>query len=140
MALSLALGMAQTLPIQVQDPFVRLVPPNLKDSAAYMTLINTSDKPLRLIAGSTPAAAMLMLMEGTSEMKGEGEMKMEVKGMRGVKFLEIPAKGKLVLKPGGNHLMLMGLKQPLQAGQKVKLTLKFEGGQSLNLETTVQAR
>ncbi|RMH53830.1 MAG: copper chaperone PCu(A)C [Deinococcus-Thermus bacterium] len=134
--LALGLTLAQAPVVRVQDPYVRLVPPTLKDTAAYMTLENLGTKPLRLVGGSTPAAAMVMPMRGVSEVRG-GQ---EVKGMRPVEHLEIPPKGRLVLKPGGDHLMLVGLKAPLKEGQKIPLTLRFAGGLSQTLEPTVQAR
>jgi copper(I)-binding protein len=46
--------------------------------------------------------------------------------MRETKALDISPKGKLELKPGGAHLMLIDLKQPLREGDTVQVTLKFE--------------
>jgi copper(I)-binding protein len=46
--------------------------------------------------------------------------------MRPIEALDIPANGTVELKPGGTHVMLMELKQPLQAGAALELDLKFE--------------
>ncbi len=73
--LALGLTLAQAPVVRVQDPYVRLVPPTLKDTAAYMTLENLGTKPLRLVGGSTPAAAMVMPMRGVSEVRGGQEVK-----------------------------------------------------------------
>lgn len=50
----------------------------------------------------------------------------------------IPAGGELELKPGGNHIMLMDLDEPITTGQEITLTLEFEGGQTQDV--TVSAR
>jgi copper(I)-binding protein len=48
--------------------------------------------------------------------------------MESVEFLEIPSGGFLDLKPGGNHLMIMGLTSHPKEGEHVKLTLRFAPG------------
>jgi copper(I)-binding protein len=50
----------------------------------------------------------------------------------------VPAKGKLEFKPGGKHIMLMGLKRALKVGEKVPLVLKLDGGQSLTVQAVVK--
>lgn len=52
----------------------------------------------------------------------------QVMGMEDVDSLEIPAHGQRTLAPGGDHLMLMGLKSHPVSGDIVKLTLRFEPG------------
>jgi copper(I)-binding protein len=52
--------------------------------------------------------------------------------------LEIPAGGEVTLKPGSYHVMLMDLKQPLKAGDKVPLTLTFKGAGTVEAELVVQ--
>lgn len=60
--------------------------------------------------------------------------------MRNVKFLEIPARGRLELKPSGKHLMLLSLKRPLREGETIPLTLYFADGTGLELAVKVQNR
>jgi hypothetical protein len=48
--------------------------------------------------------------------------------MRQLEAVEIPAGGSVEFKPGGNHIMLIGLERPLVAGDRFPLTLKFEHG------------
>jgi hypothetical protein len=67
---------------------------------------------------------MLMPMITTRETKSGRE----VMGMKSVDALVIPPHGKLVLAPGGDHLMVMGIKGPLKVGEKLKLTLEFAPG------------
>jgi copper(I)-binding protein len=118
--------------IKVENAHVRAVPPVSKETAAFMVIVNDSDKPVQLVGGSTPIAGMAMPMITTNEDHG-GSMAM---GMKDVPSLEVPAHGKLELKSGGNHLMLTDLKSTPKAGDKVQLTLRFEPGP---FEITVEA-
>ena len=112
------------LPLKIEDAWVRAVPPSLTDTAAFMRLENTGDTPLRLTGGKTPIAAMAMLME-TTRKTAQG---VEMLGMRGVDFIEIPAHGERVLKPGGDHLMIMNMTAPPRPGDMVEVTLEIEPG------------
>jgi copper(I)-binding protein len=116
--------------IQVQHPYARAVPPGQPNSAAFMTLRNMGDKANAVVAASSPAANVVELHTHTME---DGMMK-----MRRVEQIEIPANGETELKPGGLHIMLIGLKQQLKSGMKVALTLKFADGTESTVETPVQ--
>lgn len=115
--------------VEVEKPWIFAVPPGAKDTAAFMTLVNTGKTPVRLTGGSSPTATRVAPMITT---KSEGRM-----GMADVPYIEIPAGGRAVLKPGGDHLMIYGLKAPLKAGQTIKLTLTLDPGGSLTLEVPV---
>ncbi|MGA3172366.1 MAG: copper chaperone PCu(A)C [Chthoniobacteraceae bacterium] len=110
--------------LQVLDAWVRAVPPSMTDSAAFMRLQNTGSLPARLTGGSTPIAAMAMPMETTRKFV-QG---VQVLGMKAVPYLEIPAHGQRILKPGGSHLMLMNLSSHPLPGEMVTITLTFEPG------------
>jgi copper(I)-binding protein len=58
--------------------------------------------------------------------------------MAPVKRLVVPAGGRAVLKPGGIHLMLMGLKQSLEVNDAFSLTLKFEKAGAIDLEVFIE--
>ncbi len=121
-------------PVKITDGWVRAVPPSSSDTAAYMVLTNESGKAVRLTGGSSPIAQMVMPMVTTKKMV-DGK---EVMGMENVDSLIVPAGGRLMLSPGGDHLMLMTLKEHRKPGEKVKLTLHFEpGGGELTLELPV---
>jgi copper(I)-binding protein len=62
----------------------------------------------------------------------------DITTMKSLASVTIPPKGRLELKPGGIHLMLEGLKQPLKLGQKVRLVLRFADGDTQTLEATVR--
>ena len=108
--------------VKVEGAYVRAVPPNSPATAAFMTLVNDTDKPVRLIGGSAPFAGMAAPMVTTHE-DHDGKMAM---GMKDVPSLVVPAHGKLELKPGGDHLMLMDLTSVPKEGETVTLTLRFD--------------
>jgi copper(I)-binding protein len=104
--------------VEIERPWIRATAPGVKIAAGYMTIRNKSAQPDRLIGGSSSVAAKL---ETHTHIK-DGE----ILRMREVKGYDIPAKGSFELKPGGAHLMLVDLKQPLKEGDTVPVTLKFE--------------
>ena len=116
--------------IQIQHAYARAVPPGQPNSAAFMTLRNMSDASNAVVSASSPAAKVVELH--THTMDG-GMMK-----MRKVEKIDIPAKGTTELKPGGLHIMLIGLKEQLKPGMKVSLTLKFADGSESSVEAPVQ--
>lgn len=87
-------------------------------SAAYVTIHNGARAADRLLGASSPAARSVTIHD--SQMTG-GVMR-----MRGAGPLLIAAGGKLAMKSGGVHIMLMGLKAPLRPGAKLPLTLRFQ--------------
>ncbi|MDR3535838.1 MAG: copper chaperone PCu(A)C [Acetobacteraceae bacterium] len=98
-------------------------------SAAYFTITDTG-APDRLVGVSTPAAAMAELHESIDD---HGVMRM--RGVAGV----VLEQGKPVsFAPGGYHVMLMGLTQPLKPGDSFPLTLRFEHAAPLTVTVTVQ--
>ena len=120
LALALALFGVATLAqadVTVSDPWVRGTVPAQRATGAFMRL--QADQDLRLVAASSPVAGVAEIHEMV--------MQDNVMKMRRVDGIAL-GKGKpLELKPGGYHVMLMDLKQPLKAGEQVPLTLTFEG-------------
>ena len=121
--------------VKIEHGWVRAVPPSSSGTAAYMTLVNSSDQTVRLLRGNTPIAETLIPMTTTKRtINGQ-----ELLGMKRVDELAIPAHGKLMLTPDGDHLMLVTLKQFPKPGEKVKLTLHFEpDGKDLTVELPVE--
>lgn len=111
-------------PVRVVDAWVRAVPESVGDTAAFMRIENAGAEPVRLTGGRCEIAGMAMPMATTRKMEGG----VEVLGMKGVDFIAIPAHGAAVLKPGGDHLMLMGLTRHPRVGEKVAVTLEIEPG------------
>lgn len=115
--------------ISVTDPWCRPTPNGAKVAGCYVTLTSGTNDVL------TGLTTDLAEMPQIHEMKHEdGMMKMgELKD-----GLPLPAGQKVELKPGGNHVMLMGLKAPLVEGQIAKMTLNFKSGETLPVEFVVR--
>lgn len=104
---------AQTL---VSEPWARGTVAAQKASGAFLQL--RSPDAARLVGASSPLAGRVEI----HEMKmADGVMQ-----MRQITALELPAGQTVELKPGGYHLMLMELKQPLKAGEQLPLELRVE--------------
>jgi periplasmic copper chaperone A len=95
----------------------------------YMTLMNHGAVPDKLMSISTPVANMAMLHESVEE-GGVAKMK-------DMSDLEIPAGGSVEMKPGGLHIMLMGLGAPLKKGRSLKLTLEFEHAGKVEVDAKI---
>jgi periplasmic copper chaperone A len=121
-----------TSTITVEQPWARATASGAQTGAVYMTFDNKGSSPDRLTGASSDVANKLQI----HEMKVEnGVMKMrELAG-----GLSIPAGGSVVLKPGSYHVMLIGLKKPLTAGEKFPLTLIFEKAGNVSVTVPVQA-
>jgi copper(I)-binding protein len=120
-------------PVEVRDAWVRASVPGQSGTGAFMKL--TAPAGARLVGASTPAAGVAEV----HEMKMEGDT-MRMRALdRG---LELPARQTVELKPGGYHLMLMDLKQPLANGSSVPLSLQFEDakGQKSTLDLKLPVR
>lgn len=132
--LSLALLAAPTFAATtVANAWARGTVPGQASSGAFMRL--TSAEGGRLVAVASPWAGMAEIHE--MKMDG-GTMKMNA-----VPFIELPAGKAVELKPGGYHVMLMGLKQQLKGGELVPLTLSIEGAggkkETLELKVPIKA-
>lgn len=99
-------------------------------TAAYFTLSNDSETEVRLLSVGSDAAERVELHETTME---DGMMR-----MRPIDGLAVPANGSVELRPGGPHVMLIGLTRDLAEGDTVSLTLDFAHGETLTVETAVR--
>jgi copper(I)-binding protein len=117
---------AQTV---VKEPWVRGTV--AQQTATGMFAQITSATGGRLVSVSSPLAGVAEI----HEMSMDGN----VMKMRAVPALELPAGKAVELKPGGYHVMLMDLKQPLKAGETVALTLVVEGKDGKRESIAVQA-
>jgi periplasmic copper chaperone A len=102
--------------------------------AAYFTIKNAGSEADTLESASTPAAAMTHVHE--NKVDANGVMHMEpVEG-----GLSIPAGGTVELKPGGYHVMLMGLERKLEEGEHILLKLTFAHAGSVDVEVHVEKK
>lgn len=116
--------------VTVENAYARAVPPGQPNSASFLTLVNTSDTDHSVKAAASPVAATVELHTHTNN---NGVME-----MRQVPQIDVPAKGRTELKPGGFHIMLIGLKQDMKAGEKAALTLTFEDGSTTTVDAPIQ--
>lgn len=105
-------------------------------AAVFGTLNNTGHHEARLVSGSSDVAGRVEVHEvaaaGTANGTGTKTMRPKDGG------IAIPADGSHTLAPGGDHLMLMDLKQPLPPGSEVTLTVTFEDGSTLPVTAQVR--
>lgn len=127
--LSLA-AQAQSPAVKVDDPWVRATVAPQKATGAFMQL--TSAQAAKVVAASSPVAGMVEIHEMKMD---DGVMK-----MRAVDALPLPAGQAVALKPGSYHVMLMGLKAPIKAGEVVPLTLTVEGADGKRTDVEVKAK
>ncbi len=116
-------------PITVRDAWVRATVPGQKVAGAYMDL--TSAQSVALVAAATSAAQKAELHTMAME---AGVMK-----MRPVAKIELPARQTVSLKPGGLHVMLIGVKHELKAGERVPLTLTVQDAKGARSTLEVEA-
>jgi copper(I)-binding protein len=109
--------------------WARATPPGAKVGATYVTIENRGEADDRLVGASSPAAEMMELHE-TIEKDGVAQM-------RPLDAPTIPAGGKLEMRPGGVHLMLMRLSAPLKEGETVPMTLIFERAGEIAIEADI---
>ncbi|HJU21741.1 MAG TPA: copper chaperone PCu(A)C [Casimicrobiaceae bacterium] len=133
-ALSIGDGAAQTRDyalhdLRIEHPYAIATPPGARTGGAYFTIHNGGASADRLVHVASPVAKSAevhsMTMDGN------------VMRMRAVPALDIPAGASVALRPGGYHVMLMGLAHPLIRGASVPLTLTFEKAGTIDVVADV---
>ena len=117
--------------IRVNDGYARSTVAKQANGAVWLSLANVGKQGDKLRRVSSPVAERVELH--TSSMEG-GIMR-----MRELDDIALPALSSVVMQPGqGAHLMLFGLKQPLQAGKTLALTLEFEKAGTLTVQIAIK--
>jgi len=135
LAVGLALGTAQAHdfqlgPITIGHPHARATAPGQPTGGGYLTLENkgADDRLMSASAAVSPSVELhSMAMEG------------DVMRMRQVDAIDVPKGTKVELKPGGMHIMFVGLKAPLKAGDRFPMTLRFQKAGAVTVQVTVEA-
>ena len=117
--------------LRVVNPFTYPTPPGATVAAVFTMLVNDTDKDDRLVAVESSAAREMQMHE-TVQKDGALSMLHRPEGF------EIPAGGTMELKPGGAHLMLMGLKEPLRMDEIIVLKLDFEVAGTMEVKVPVK--
>jgi protein SCO1/2 len=123
---------AEKTAIVIRDGWVQEGPSSQKITAAYMVIENHSQTDVTLKSASTSSAEVIELHK--MELI-DGLMK-----MRKVDSINIPAGSEVELKPGGYHLMVIGLKQSLKEGDMVSISLEFSGDLRQSITVPVKPR
>jgi len=121
----------QVKSLRVSNPFVRATPPGAKVAGAFMSIENQGKEADRLVAASSPVAGAVEIHEMTTE---GGLMK-----MRAVKGIDLKPGATVELRPGGYHVMLEDLKQPLKQGDQIPVLLTFEKAGVVEVKVHVEA-
>jgi copper(I)-binding protein len=113
----------------VTEATVRLLPPGVPNTAAYFSIQNTSDTSQTLIGASADFVAKAeihnhIMKDGMMSMQHQPEVVIQ------------PGET-IQFAPGGLHIMLFGLKQPLREGQSVEISLQTKEGESISISANV---
>ncbi|PSL13206.1 hypothetical protein CLV44_11335 [Marinobacterium halophilum] len=115
--------------VQVDSAYVRATPPGQINSAVFMQIQNQGDA-TALVGANSPAAKVVELH---THQHDQGVMR-----MRKVETIALPHATQVNFAPGGMHIMLIGLKAPLQADTRIDMTLNFADGTEQQLSVPVQ--
>jgi hypothetical protein len=115
----------------ITHPWARATPGDAPNGGVFLKIENHGQADDRLIGAATDVAAKAEIHEHV--------MDNGVAKMRPVDAISVPAQGKAELKPGGYHVMLMGLKEPLMEYGTFQLTLTFEKAGSVDVEVQVES-
>lgn len=118
-------------PLKISAPWTRATPKGASVGGGYMKITNTGSAPDRLVSGSTDISSRFEIHE--MSMDG-GVMKMRAMP----KGIELKPGQTIEFKPGGYHVMFVGLKNDLEKGQHVKATLQFEKAGKVEVDFTVE--
>jgi copper(I)-binding protein len=116
--------------VKAEGAWARPTAAGQQGGGGFVTLTSAAGD--RLVGGSTPAADRVELHAMT--------MKGDVMEMRQLPAIDLPAGRAVKLEPGGLHVMFLGLKQPLAAGSKLPVTLKFEKAGDVTVQFEVSVR
>ena len=140
LALSAAIGLMATAALahgyragtlSIQHHWSRETAVGQAVGGGFLSISNSGNREDRLLSGTSPVAAEVQLHTMTVD-GGVMRMRQVTDG------IAIPAKGSVDLKPGGYHIMFMGLKRQLRQGERVPVTLRFQRAGSVTVQFAVQ--
>jgi hypothetical protein len=116
--------------IQIMDPWVREAPPTAQALAAYLTIVNHGARERTVVKAESPAFGKVEMHQTIHK----GDMAM----MQAQETLVLPSHGRLEMKPGGYHIMLIAPQSVMKAGENVPLALTFADGEIIELKVPVR--
>ena len=121
------LGVSNAEPgIEIKDAWVRETPPGSTITAVYMNIQNNGSTGDTLKSASSKISKSAEIHKTVHE-KGVAKMEM-------MESVEVPSGSTVKLEPGGVHIMLIDLEEPVKSGDKVEVELVFENGGSVKVE------
>jgi hypothetical protein len=114
--------------VDVSSAWARPAVPGQTGTGAFMTIVSKDGA--RLVGAASPVAGVVEIHEMA--------MDNNVMRMRAIPLLDLPAGREVQLKPGGHHVMLLDLKQPLKVGDKVPVELRLETRDGKRITQPVQ--
>lgn len=116
--------------ISVADTWVKASDEHM--TSAFGTLSHSGDSDAVIVSVSSPSSESVELHE--TVMGEDGQMSMqEISG-----GFTMESGGELLLEPGGNHLMLIGLNEPILAGDTISFTATFDNGEEFTFDAVVK--
>jgi copper(I)-binding protein len=117
--------------LKISAAWARATPKGAKVGGGYLTISNTGDASDRLVGGASAVAKEVQIHE-MSMVNGVMKMRPVAGG------LEIKPGATVTLKPGGYHVMFVGLAQPLKQGEHFKVTLEFAKAGKVDVDFTTE--
>jgi copper(I)-binding protein len=117
--------------LSAEQAYIRAMPPGQQVTAAFLKLVNNSDRACKVTGGSSAIASEVQIHE---HQHSDGMMK-----MRPLPSVNVEAGQSLVFEPGQLHLMLFGIDTPLKPGNKQELTLVTENCGSIRVQAEVRS-
>jgi copper(I)-binding protein len=119
--------------LAIDHPWARATVPGQKAGGAFLKIENRGTTADRLLSAAAPTDRVASTELHSMRMEGN------IMRMREVAAIDLPAGQTVALEPGGLHIMFMGLKSPLKAGEKLPLVLTFEKAGTVTVEVHVEA-
>lgn len=116
--------------LESDDLWFRQSVPGAENGAGFGTFRNTSDDDIVIVSAYSDASEDVELH---THVHRDGQMSMEQ-----IEALTIPAGESVTLQPGGYHIMLMQLKQPLEPDDTYQLSLRLDNGERIEFTVPVK--
>ncbi|MDG1311459.1 MAG: copper chaperone PCu(A)C [Porticoccaceae bacterium] len=129
---SLVAPLAQSSSLQASDAYIRTMPPGLTTTAGFLSITNSGSTPCLLLSAESQLSDRLEFHE---HLHSDGMMRMRpVTG-----GINVPAGETVVFKPGGLHIMLFNIQQPLIAGESTRLQFNTDQCGILDISAEIRS-
>lgn len=126
-----ASAVTQASEVSFSDPWIKAADSGM--TAAFAEVSNSGSKDAVIVSADTAVSDRMELHEMATDSAGQMVMRPKEGG------ITIPANGSHSLAPGGDHLMLMNLTEPVKPGDKVSITLTFADGSKTSITTAARS-